>query len=251
MNNENNPVSIENAAESSPVKAKYTTGTKIIFGVIMTLLALCIAGAGAVALFGADFVSGAARKEYSALAAQVHTGPATVDFAALSEQNPDTRAWLLCEGTGIDYPVVQGDSGDYYRTHLFSGTKSSFGCLYTTTPADRFLSAKNTVIYGSRQLDSIYKYARQDYYDLMPSVTVSTPEGARTVLLYAGVYADNAAELIVTDFADSAAFENYLAQLGELSVFRSGAVPTPSDNLVTICVLEDSGEGFVLVGILR
>ena len=37
-----------------------------------------------------------------------------VDFAALSEINPDIVAWIYIEGTEINYPVVQGSDNQYY-----------------------------------------------------------------------------------------------------------------------------------------
>ena len=37
-----------------------------------------------------------------------------VDFAVLSEINPDIVAWIYIEGTEINYPVVQGADNQYY-----------------------------------------------------------------------------------------------------------------------------------------
>ena len=45
---------------------------------------------------------------------QVQSGAPNVDFAALSRINPDIVGWLYCEGTQINYPVVQGSDDEYY-----------------------------------------------------------------------------------------------------------------------------------------
>ncbi|MCD8077316.1 MAG: SrtB family sortase, partial [Lachnospiraceae bacterium] len=44
-----------------------------------------------------------------------------IDFDGLLAQNADTVAWLYCEDTVINYPVVQTTDNDYYLHHLFNG----------------------------------------------------------------------------------------------------------------------------------
>ncbi|WP_049948097.1 class B sortase [Enterocloster clostridioformis] len=48
-----------------------------------------------------------------------------VDFAVLTEINPDIVAWIYIEGTEINYPVVQGTNNQYYLKHLFNGKWNS------------------------------------------------------------------------------------------------------------------------------
>lgn len=218
----------------------------IIFAIILAVLFLHIVGA--IVMIAADRVQPEkATAEYQALSAEAHTTPSSVDFDLLREKNPDICAWLISEGTGIDYPVVQGEDNEYYRRHLFSGAANRFGCLYIDAAQARNFSAKNTVIYGGAQLDSIYKYARQDYYDLLPSMTICTPEQSYTVLLYAGVRTDDVPGAIKTEFADNAEFAQYVSWLGENSVFHSNVSISESDRIVTLCT-GNGKEGFVLVG---
>jgi len=184
---------------------------------------------------------------YNELAAGIHTGPLTVDFDRLSEQNPDVRAWIISEGTGIDYPIVQGEDNEYYRRHLFSRKSNPFGCLFIDAAQPADFSAKNTVIHGGAQLDTIYKYARQDYYELLPSVNISTPDGNYTVLLFAGFSTDDITEAVRTEFADDAEFAGYLAWLEENSLFAGSVSVAPGDRIVTLCA-SNGKAGFVLAG---
>ncbi len=189
----------------------------------------------------------AAQKEYQALAAEAHTGPATVDFSLLSEKNPDIRAWIISEGTGIDYPIVQSEDDGFYRRHLFSGKSNPFGCLRVDAAQPADFSARNTVIHGGAQLNSIHKYARQDYYELLPSMTLCTPDETYTVLLYAGFTTEDIPSALRTEFADSAEFADYLSWLKDNSLFYSTVSVSESDRLVTLCA-GNGEEGFVLVG---
>lgn len=218
----------------------------VIYTIIIVVLALHIVGAIAMIVIDRNQPK-IAQEAYQALATEVHTSPAAVDFELLREKNTDICAWLISEGTGIDYPIVQGEDNEYYRRHLFSGEKNRFGCLFIDSTQTADFSAKNTVIYGGSQLDSIYKYARQDYYDILPSMTICTPDETYTVLLYAGVRTDDIEGAIKTDFEDNAEFMDYLSWLKENSAFHSNVSITESDEIVTLCA-NNGKEGFVLVG---
>ncbi len=218
----------------------------VIYTIVLVILALHIVGAVVMIVINRNLPE-IARKKYQALSAEVHTSPAAVDFNLLRDKNTDICAWIISEGTGIDYPVVQGENNEYYRRHLFSGDANRFGCLYIDSAQNADFSNKNTVIYGGSQLDSIYKYIRQDYYDLIPSITICTPEKNHTIILYAGIRTDNIPNTIKTEFADSSEFADYLSWLSENSAFRSNASVSENDKIVTLCA-GNGAEGFVLVG---
>lgn len=223
-------------------------GTKrfAVFASVMVTLALVALGSILAVLVTGSQQTKAA-EAYLNLSAKAHTGSASIDFDLLMEENSDIRAWLISEGTGIDYPVVQGENNKFYRRHLFSGESNRFGCLYIDAAQSADFSEKNTVIYGGSQLDSIYRYVRQDYYDLLPSMTICTPDKTYTVLLCAGVRTDDIEEAIKTDFADNAEYMNYLSWLKEHSAFHSNISVSEDDSIVTLCA-SNGKEGFMLVG---
>ena len=51
---------------------------------------------------------------------QEETTTYKVDFEALKNKNPDTVGWLKVNNTSIAYPVVRGDSSNYYVNHSFN-----------------------------------------------------------------------------------------------------------------------------------
>lgn len=217
----------------------------IIYSVVFILLAANIIGAALMLAANRQPIKG--ERQYQQLSAAAHKGSTLIDFDMLREQNPDVCAWLISEGTGIDYPIVQGENDKFYRSHLFSGKSNRLGCLYIDSRCANDFSGRNTVIYGGKQLDSIYKYFEQDYYELLPYMTIITPEGSRTILLYAGVRTDSIEDAIKTEFADSKEFNDYISWLGSNSCFSSNISINESDSIVTICA-SDGREGFVLVG---
>lgn len=220
----------------------------VVYAVIMGVLALNVLGALVMITAGRiEPVKG--ENAYQQLSAEVHTGSDSVDFELLREQNEDICAWLISEGTGIDYPVVQGEDNKYYRRHLFSGEANRMGCLYMDADCAAGLTDKNTVIYGRAQLNSIYRYTEQSYYDLLPSMTLCTPDEKYTILLYAGVLTEKAEEAVKNDFADEAEFMDYAAWLRKNSVFQSNITVEKSDQLITFCA-SGGKKDFVLVGVI-
>lgn len=230
---------------SNEKENKKSNKKTLIFISILIFLALNLIGAAAIIII--DRASKGSPDEYTQLAADVHLGSSNVDFDALKSQNPDICAWLISEGTGIDHPIVQGDDNEYYRTHLFSKHIHSVGCIFADHNCSADFSDKNTIIYGGKMLDPLFNYSDQDYYELQPSLTLCTPDGTKTLLLFAGIASDDISGFVRYEFKDDADFENYINMLYGASCFSSTVSVQSSDRLVTICA--DNGKGhFILVG---
>ena len=56
--------------------------------------------------------------------------PVEVDFDALLEKNPHVVGWLYCEGTNINYPVVQGADNEQYLRRLLDGSYNRAGTIF-------------------------------------------------------------------------------------------------------------------------
>ena len=70
------------------------------------------------------------------------------DFAALCAANPDVIAWLQLEGTGIDYPVVQGRTNEEYLNRNAQKQYALSGALFLDSGCARDFSGFNSIIYG-------------------------------------------------------------------------------------------------------
>lgn len=83
-------------------------------------------------------------------------------YAALKRENEHLAGWLLIEGTGIDYPVMQCEDDEYYLHHDFYGNDSKYGCLYVRERAD-LEDGVNFIIYGHNMRDGAM-FGNLDYY---------------------------------------------------------------------------------------
>lgn len=80
--------------------------------------------------------------------AKKDTCPITVDFDALSKVNPDVKAWIYIEGTGINYPVVQTEDNSYYLHRTFEKKDSFIGAIFLDAGCKEDFTSDNSIVYG-------------------------------------------------------------------------------------------------------
>ena len=134
---------------------------------------------------GTVSVSDSALKEESESIAPVITQEMLDYYASV---NPDFIGWLDVPGTNIHYPMVQGDSNDYYLHHTFKDVYSDYGSIFMDVNNAADFSDDNSVLYGHNMrsgamfhdlntMNSDSDYAREHMY-----YTITTPDG--TVYTY-------------------------------------------------------------------
>lgn len=180
-----------------------------------------------------------------------------VDFDSLLAQCSDVVAWIVCEGTDINYPVVQSGDNSYYLRRLLNGTYNIAGTIFMDYRNQSDLSDWNTILYGHNMKNgsmfgSLPKYGEQSFYDAHPTMRLLTPEKQFEIELLAGYVtpADSGAYAFpATREERDALIEQALAA----SDFVSGVQVSQKDRLVTLstCVYDYEDARYVVVGVLR
>lgn len=181
-----------------------------------------------------------------------------IDFAALGDVNEDIVAWLYCEGTVLNYPVVQGKDNAYYLNHLFDGSENASGCLFLDSRNSRDFSDDNMIVYGHNMKNgtmfaSLNQYQEQSYYEQHPSVFLLTPDGNFEVHLFAGFLEDIHGDAWQTAFEDENEKAEWLDKVQKKSTFISDTIPSKEDSIITFstCSNRDDQVRYVLVGVLK
>ena len=91
--------------------------------------------------------------------------PIDVDFEVLSQMNAQAVGWLYCEGTPINYPVVQSADNSYYLKHLYNNQNNSSGAIFMDALNNPNMSDMNTVIYGHNMKNGTMFACLQNYSD--------------------------------------------------------------------------------------
>jgi len=177
-----------------------------------------------------------------------------VDFKALQDINPDIVAWLICEDTPINYPVVQGIDNDYYLKHLFDGSSNGAGCLFVDVNNTSGFTDHNTVIYGHNMKDQsmfafLTRYKDQAFYENHPEMVLLTPDGNYNIELFSGYMTTVEDESWKLSFSSDIEFEKWIAHTKARSSFVSYVDISRSERVITLstCSYESSNARYIVV----
>ena len=75
-------------------------------------------------------------------------GTFSVDFKRLKEINPDVIGWIKINETYINYPILQGETNEYYLKKDIYGKYDFSGSIFVYSDVDKNFEDENTAIYG-------------------------------------------------------------------------------------------------------
>lgn len=186
----------------------------------------------------------------------------SVDFGYLQGINPDVKAWLVQDGTVINYPVVQGKDNNTYLDKMFNGKLNKDGSIFLDSGSSEYFGDANSYIYGHHtKTDSMFstlaKYKEQTYYDAHPQMILLTPYGDYCIDLFASRVAavDDETTWRVKQFTRKADFSAYIDDLEKNSLFQAEAASMPEwgDQLLVLvtCTNDQHGQRYVVYGRMR
>lgn len=171
-----------------------------------------------------------------------------VDFEALRKENGDVIAWLYCEDSSINYPVVQGSDNSYYLTHLLDDSFNYNGTLFADYRYKPVFEIKNTIIYGHHMKSGnmfahLEDYKSQEFYEKHPVMYLATPNGQYRLNLFAGLTVRSDAEI----YQDKPTQE-YLQKCMEQSTFKAD-MELPEGPIVTLstCAYEFENARYIIL----
>ncbi len=186
----------------------------------------------------------------------------SVDFGYLQSINNDVKAWIVQDGTPINYPVLQGKNNDYYLERMFNRKLNKDGSIYLDSGSSASFIDANTYIYGHHtKTDSMFstlaQYRDPAYYEAHPSMVLLTPYGDFRIDLFAArvCAVDDETTWRVKQFLHKSEFTDYLRALEAESLFKghADAMPEWGDQLLVLvtCTNETHGERYVVYGRMR
>lgn len=183
--------------------------------------------------------------------------PRKIDFKKLRKKNKDIIAWIYCEGTPINYPIVQGSNNEVYLHQLTNGSYNENGALFLDSKCKSDFSDLNSIIYGhnmhsNAMFGSLDRYKHQKYYDKHPDIWLLTPNGNYVIELFAGfVTSDDSISYNQTYSEDD--FNSYIKSSIEKSTFNSEVDTDSIDKIITLstCSYEYENARYVVLGKLK
>lgn len=168
---------------------------------------------------------------------EMEPAPISVDFEALLKENSDIVGWLYCEGTVINYPVVQSEDNDYYLRRDLYGKKLTAGTLFVDYRCSTVGADNNYIIYGHNMQNgsmfgTLKNYKKQSYYNEHPVLYFLTPDQDYRIDLFAGLITEATSNLYRPNFKGEGGFETILQDIIAKSTFKSDVSVTADDHVV-------------------
>lgn len=176
--------------------------------------------------------------------------PISIDFSKLKEENTDIVAWIYCEGTPINYPIVQTNNNSYYLSRMINKDYNRAGTIFMDYRNNADFSDNNTIIYGHNMKSDmmfgiITNYTNQDYYEKHKEMYLFTENKNFKIELLSGY--------IVPENSNIYNLDNSFEFINENSTFKSDIDVSSNDRLITLstCSYEYEKARYVLIGVLK
>lgn len=158
-------------------------------------------------------------------------------FQEKKEEFPDMVGWLMCEGTPINYPVMQARDNEYYLNHLPNGLENKLGSLFLDISSSKDFTSSISVIYGhmvksGEMFGSLSGYRSQSYYETYPEFTLVTEDSEKKIQILAAYLVNGEAETYPAGFAQREDWEIYIKKAKDNSFIKSNVNANPDDKLV-------------------
>ena len=204
-----------------------------------------------------------AKTAYKDIQEQIHPGDTqeddvtkvTIDFDALQSIDKNVKAWITLPGTVLDYPIVQGDDNVHYLRHLITGEYNKCGTLFIDYRCENPFVDKNTIIYGHHNKQGLMfaefkNYSSQEYYEKHKMLNLVTPDGRYNIEMLTMTTENGAKEFVRFNLQNDQEFLNYIEGLRKRSTFKSDAVISPDDQIISFvtCSYEWTNARYLLVG---
>ena len=165
----------------------------------------------------------------------------SVDFSSLQAKNQDTVAWIMLNGTNINYPVVQTTDNNYYLHHAYDHTNNEAGWVYMDYRNNPKEFDQNTIIYGhgmnNNTIFGSLRYIVQDWWYTNAdnhTVKLSTPSENTLWQVFSVYTIPEETYYLQTKFDDNTEYNKFLNELKSRSIYEFNADLNENDKILTL-----------------
>ncbi len=187
-------------------------------------------------------------------ASDLDTAPIVVNFEALQALNPDIIGWIYCEGTPINYPILQAGDNNKYLHNNYDGTYNGAGSIFVDA-ANRwdFVDA-NTILYGHHMKDGSMFASLENWQNPVfaadhPELWILTPQQDYRVVLISGYTTSAFSNTYTVIPAPGEYLDEYIETILQYSDFTPAEIPeTDKYVLLSTCAYVFANARYVVHG---
>ena len=184
------------------------------------------------------------------------------NYMSKSAKYPDMYAWIYVSFTDIDYPVMKGESTNYYLDHTIDGVKSAYGSIAAEAKlSDVYTANMNNVIYGHcmknglmfRSLKTFMESAVRNTTARAMNIEIYTEDGLYIYKVLSGYRNDDNhyAQIVFNSSEQYLEFLDKIVSRNELRVTNNYDADSRIVTLITCAnVTSNDDERYVLHGVL-
>lgn len=172
-----------------------------------------------------------------------------VDFNELKLVNNEVKAWLIVDGTNINYPIVQTANNDYYLKYNINKKKTSNGWPFLDYRNAVTMTDDNTIFYGHNLLNktafgSISNLFTKEWLNNSShKILVLTETKIYAYEIFSVYYSDATSYYLQINFSSTRSKLNFFNNLKAKSSVNLPTVVTENDKIITLSTCTDDNKG--------
>ena len=173
----------------------------------------------------------------------------SVDFASLKEVSSKVVAWIMVDGTSVNYPIVQGEDNEYYLNHDILERPKASGWTYMDYRNHPDLSDYNTVFYGHNLLNKTAfgslanVFTDKWFQNSNHYIVVRTETEKHVYQVFSCYYIDPEVYYLQTDFYRTSEYADFLNTIKGRSIYSFGLDVSTEDKIITLSTCTDDAKG--------
>lgn len=181
------------------------------------------------------------------------------DLEALKEINDDIVGWLKVNNTNVDYPVVQGESNDYYLDKNLYKEKDSSGWIFMDYRNNPKELSQNTIIFGHNMYYSgimfgtLYKTKQANWYTNLDNqiITFNTLYENIEWRIFSLYVLPVTNDYLIANFSTEEKYQNFLNTITERSIYNFGVPVRTNDKILTLSTCSNNGKNRLVIHAVR
>ena len=173
----------------------------------------------------------------------------SVNFSELKSTNSDVVAWLMVDGTNINYPIVQTTNNDYYLNHDIVKDPKASGWTFMDYRNDVNMGDDNTIFYGHNLLNKTSFGSVSNIFtdgwvkNSNHYIIVRTPTKRYVYEVFSIYYIGPEVYYLQNDFYSDSEYKEFLDKLKSRSKYKFSATVSTRDKIITLSTCTDDNKG--------
>ncbi|MCI8461023.1 MAG: class B sortase [Bacilli bacterium] len=172
-----------------------------------------------------------------------------INFNELKEVNGDVVAWLIVDGTSINYPIVQTVDNDYYLNHNIKKEIKVSGWTFMDFRNSKEMSDSNTIFYGHNLLNktgfgSLSNVFTDKWFKSSNHRIIVVTENKRYVYEVFSCYSiEPEIYYLSNNFNNNSEYKKFLDTLVDRSNYKFNVNLDANDKIITLSTCTDDNKG--------